>query len=104
MKKLLKSFMLIGLFVFASSSIPHTDAMGLENEMNLMEDCLSFDIEDDLLECDDLENALLADMDPFCPFYISLMIMYCENPQSPSDFIQCAYYQSKVMEKCFIIE
>jgi hypothetical protein len=100
MKNLLKSFMLIGLFVFASSSIPLTNAMLLENKVDLMENCLTYDVEDDLLECDDLENALLADMDPFCPFYIALMIMYCENPQSPSDVIQCAYYTSKVIEKC----
>lgn len=94
MKKLLKSFMLIGLFVFESSSTISRDAMVFEDQVNLIEDCVSFDIEDDL------EQALIADMDPFCPFYIALMIMYCENPQSPSDIIQCAYYTSKVIEKC----
>lgn len=58
--------MLIGLFVFASSSTISGDAMVFKDHINMNEDCVSFDIEDDL------EQALLADMDPFCPYYKAL--------------------------------
>ncbi|MCH7405500.1 hypothetical protein [Belliella aquatica] len=104
MKNLLKSFMLIGLFVFASSSIPLTNAMLLENEVDLIENCLTFEVEDDLLECSELEEKLMGEISLFCPYYILLAEMYggaCASTGNPQDCIKFAYYLSKIESDCF---
>lgn len=95
--------MLIGLFVFASSSIPRTDAMLLENEVDLMENCLTFEVEDDLLECGELEEELMGEISLFCPYYILLAKMYvdaCLTTGNPQDCIKAAYYFSKIESDC----
>jgi len=103
MKNLLKSLMLIGLFVFASSSTPSIDAMGLENEVDLLENCLSFDAEVDLLVCDGMEEELMGEISVFCPFYILLFEMYYEaytTTGNQQDFIKMVYYSLKIQSDC----
>jgi hypothetical protein len=102
-KNLLKSFMLIGLFVFASSSTPSIDAMGLENEVDLLENCLSFDAEVDLLGCDGMEQDLIRKISVFCPYYFPLFNMYydaCITTGNPQDCIKAVYYLSKIESDC----
>lgn len=96
--------MLIGLFVFASSSIPRTDAMLLENEVDLMENCLTFEVEDDLLECGELEEEFMGEISVFCPYYILLFNMYhdaCITTGNLQDCIKATYYLSKIESDCF---
>ncbi len=103
MKNLLKSLMLIGLFVFASSSIPLTNAMLLENEVDLIENCLTFDAEVDLLGCDGMEEELMGEISVFCPYYILLFDMYydaCEMTGNYNDCLLATYYALKITSDC----
>ena len=61
-------------------------------------------------DCSPLANPSLSEFigplqmemnneDPFCFYYIMLAYMYCDNPQTASDYVQCAYYNALIIEK-----